>query len=367
MRVALGLARRGLGRTAPNPAVGCILVRPDLGNRVVGRGWTQPGGRPHAETEALHQAGEAAKGAHAYVTLEPCSHTGKTGPCSDALIAAGVGAVTVATIDPDPRVAGTGIEKLKNAGIAVRTGLLEAEARTLNAGFFSVTERGRPWVTLKTATTLDGAIASGNGASKWITGEAARRRGHLLRAQNDAIVSGIGTVKADDPELTCRLAGLEAFSPVRVVIDPHGELPIDGKLMATAAATPLWLIVADGPAAVRARLSHAPQAEVMALPVDKDGHIDPKAILEALADVGVTRVLLEAGAGLSASFLAADMVDEIAWFRAPSAMGGDGLSALSAIGVSSPDTAPRFQRTETLFLDGDVLERYLRVRDTKDE
>jgi len=367
MRVALGLARRGLGRTAPNPAVGCVLVRPDLQNRVVGRGWTQPGGRPHAETEALRQAGEAAKGTHAYVTLEPCSHTGKTGPCADALIAAGVSNVTIAAVDPDPRVDGGGIEKLQKAGMDVRTGLLETDARALNAGFFSVKERGRPWVTLKTATTLDGAIATGTGVSKWITGEAARRRGHLLRAQNDAIVTGIGTVKADDPELTCRLEGLEAFSPVRVVVDPNGELPVDGKLMATADAAPLWMIVADGPEAVRARLTHAPNAEVMALPTGKDGHIAPKAILEALADVGVTRVLLEAGAGLTASFMAADMVDEIAWFRAPSTMGGDGLSALSAIGVSSPDAAPRFQQTETLFLDGDVLERYLRVRDTKDE
>lgn len=360
MRVALGLARRGLGMTAPNPAVGCVLIRPDLGNRTVGRGWTQPGGRPHAETEALGQAGTAAKGAHAYVTLEPCSHTGKTGPCADALIQAGVSAVTVAAIDPDPRVTGAGVAKLEAAGIAVRTGLLEAEARAVNAGFISAKERGRPWVTMKTATTLDGAIASGSGVSKWITGEAARRRGHLLRAQNDAILTGIGTVKADDPELTCRLEGLEDRSPVRVVIDPEGDLPKDAKLLATAEATPLWLVVADGAAATKARLAFAPKAEVMALPLEADGRFSPHAVLAALADVGITRVLLEAGAGLSASFLAADAVDEIAWFRAPSAMGGDGLTALAAIGVATPDAAPRFKLTEILSLDGDVLERYLR-------
>ncbi len=367
MRVALGLARRGLGRTAPNPTVGCVLVRPDIENRIVGCGWTQPGGRPHAETEALRQAGEAAKDAHAYVTLEPCSHTGQTGPCSDALIAAGVGAVTVATIDPDPRVAGSGVQKLKTAGIDVRTGLLETDARALNAGFFSVKERNRPWVTLKTATTLDGAIASGNGASKWITGETARRRGHLLRAQNDAIVTGIGTAMADNPELTCRLPGLEDRSPIRVVIDPRGELPENSKLIATAGQAPVWLIVAYLAETAKTRLTSAPGVKVIQLSAGKDGHIAPKSILETLAEAGITRVLLEAGAGLSSSFLAADMVDEIAWFRAPSTMGGDGLSALSAIGVTSPDTAPRFRPTETLSLDGDVLERYLRVRNTKDE
>ncbi|MEX2311694.1 MAG: bifunctional diaminohydroxyphosphoribosylaminopyrimidine deaminase/5-amino-6-(5-phosphoribosylamino)uracil reductase RibD, partial [Rhodospirillales bacterium] len=201
MRAALGLASRGLGRVAPNPAVGCVLVRPDLGQSthdglVVGRGWTQPGGRPHAETEAIRRAGTLAQGAHAYVTLEPCNHQGQTGPCTEALIAAGITSATVALEDPDPRVAGSGFKRLRDAGIAVRVGLLADQARRLNAGFLSVVERKRPWVTMKTATTLDGAIASRTGHSQWITGPAARARGHLLRAENDAIISGIGTVRA---------------------------------------------------------------------------------------------------------------------------------------------------------------------------
>lgn len=349
MRLALGLAKRGLGRTRPNPAVGCILVRPDLNNRIVGRGWTQPGGRPHAETEALAQAGNLATGAEAFVTLEPCSHQGQTGPCADALIAAGVAGVTIAVTDPDPRVDGGGIEKLQNAGIKVRTGLLEDEAKALNAGFISVKTRGRPWVTMKTATTLDGRIAARTGASKWITNAAARTRGHLLRAQNDAIVTGIGTVLADDPELTCRIPGLEDRSPVRVVVDPKGDMPATSKLAQAGAIC----IVGTGVAL------DIENVETISLLSDANRHIDPRAILEALAERGITRVLLEAGAGLSTSFLDAGMVDEICWFRAPAIMGGDGLPAIETLGIDKPDSAPRFKRIETLSLDGDVLERYL--------
>jgi diaminohydroxyphosphoribosylaminopyrimidine deaminase/5-amino-6-(5-phosphoribosylamino)uracil reductase len=250
MRRALGLARRGLGRVAPNPAVGCVLVRADLGSsksgRIVGAGWTQPGGRPHAETEAIAQAGKLAKGAHAFVTLEPCNHQGQTGPCTEALIDAGVSAVTIATEDPDPRVSGSGVQRLKDAGIDVRCGLLEAEARLLNAGFFSRVTQNRPWVTMKTATTMDGAIASRNGKSQWITGPEARMRGHLYRAENDAILTGIGTVREDDPELTCRLPGMADRSPVRVVVDPRLEIDIAAKLFDSLETAPLWLLAGDG-------------------------------------------------------------------------------------------------------------------------
>src|SRR5579862_7078692 len=213
MRGALSLARRGLGNTWPNPAVGCVLVRE---GRVVGRGWTQPGGRPHAETEALARAGRAARGATAYVTLEPCCHHGRTPPCADALIAAGLSRVVAAIEDPDPRVAGGGLARLRAAGLDVESGLCAAEAAEINAGFLSRLRLGRPLVTLKLATSLDGRIATASGESRWITGGPARERAHLLRATHDAILVGTDTVIADNPELTCRLPGLAGHSPVRV-------------------------------------------------------------------------------------------------------------------------------------------------------
>ena len=365
MRAALALAVRGQGRVAPNPAVGCILVRKDLGENglVVGRGWTQPGGRPHAETEALAQAGDLARGAHAYVTLEPCNHQAQTGPCSEALINAGVTTVTIALEDPDPRVSGTGSQRLIDAGIDVRTGLLNDEARRLNVGFLSVIERGRPWVTLKTATTLDGAIAARTGKSKWITGAAARNRGHLFRAENDAILTGIRTVRDDNPSLTCRLAGLEERSPIRVIVDPRAETPLDSQLIQSIHAVPVWLIVggdADGDS-IQALQNEG--AKVIALPIVSGGRIAPQNIVKALADAGVTRVLLEAGSALSGSFMSDDLVDELAWFRAPSVMGGDSLPAIAPMAVNAPENAMRFQHLETIPLDEDRLERYLRISD----
>ena len=214
MRAALALARRGLGNAWPNPAVGCVLVKE---GRVIGRGWTQPGGRPHAETEALRRAGDAARGATAYVTLEPCSHHGRTPPCCEALAEAGIARVVMAMRDPDPRVNGRGLAMLRGAGIAVEEGLLEAEARALNAGFFRRIQAGMPVVTLKLASTLDGRIATASGESRWITGAAARREVHALRARHDAILVGSGTVLADDPDLTCRIPGMERVPMLRVV------------------------------------------------------------------------------------------------------------------------------------------------------
>lgn len=367
MRAALSLAARGLGNVAPNPAVGCILVRPDLGNgRVVGRGWTQPGGRPHAETEALRRAGTLSRGAHAYVTLEPCTHSGKTEPCAEALIEAGVSTVTIAIGDPDPRVSGSGIKKLQEAGISVRTGLLAAEAQTLNCGFLSRIGRGSPWVTMKTATTLDGAIAARNGESQWITGPAARARGHLLRAENDVLLTGIGTVRADNPEMTCRLSGFSGKSPIRVVIDPRGETPIDGKLFRSIDIAPLWLIVGDDlDRAAKQKLSDA-GAKIIEAKVVPGGRIDPGEALTKLAGEGITRVLLEAGSSLSGSFVSAGLVDEIAWFRAAGIMGGDGLPAIAAMAVNNPGNAPKFKLSDTIDLDGDVFERYLRVSEKDD-
>ena len=255
----------------PNPAVGCVIVRDD---RVVGRGWTQPGGRPHAETEALARAGAAAEGATAYVTLEPCCHWGRTPPCADALIAAGVARVVVAVEDPDPRVAGGGIARLRAAGIAVEAGLGAAEAAEINAGFFLRVRHGRPLVTLKLATSLDGRIATPIGESRWITGPAARERAHLLRATHDAILVGTGTVIADDPQLTCRLPGLADHSPVRVALDRQLRIPLEAHLIAEARQVPTWVVTLTSADPARQQALRDAGVIVIAAEPDAAGHID---------------------------------------------------------------------------------------------
>ncbi len=360
MKSALGLARRGIGNVWPNPAVGCVLTRPDLGGRVVGRGWTQPSGRPHAETEALRRAGALAAGATAYVTLEPCDHTGQTGPCSQAMIDAGIGRAVVAVEDPDPRVSGGGMARLRAAGIDVEVGLCGDTARQVNAGFFSRVISGRPYVTLKTATTMDGRIATRTGESRWITGPEARARGHWLRARSDAVLTGIGTAIADDPALTCRIEGLEDRSPVRVVVDSSARLPIDEKLARSAASRPVWLFTCCDDAA---RLSPLRETgiEVVQIEADANGRPDLAAVLGGLAAKGVTRLLVEAGAALSGGFFSADLVDEIRWFRAATLTGGDGLAAIDAFGVEAIEHMRRFTRTGVSAIGPDIMEIYQRA------
>ncbi|MCB2102598.1 MAG: bifunctional diaminohydroxyphosphoribosylaminopyrimidine deaminase/5-amino-6-(5-phosphoribosylamino)uracil reductase RibD, partial [Rhodobacterales bacterium] len=300
MAAALALARRGLGRVWPNPAVGCVLVRD---GRVVGRGWTQPGGRPHAETEALNRAGHAAKEATAYVTLEPCSHHGQTPPCCDALIAAGVARVVVAIKDPDPRVSGRGLAALEAAGIAVTLGVGAAEAEDVTAGFLSRVTRGRPLVTLKVATSLDGRIATATGHSQWITGPQARARGHRLRLENDAVLTGIGTVLADDPALTCRLPGAGDHSPVRVVLDSRLRLPPDSQLARTAATVPTWVLTAGAPEGMKRRPLEDLGVKVIPVAADGAGRVDPAPALQALGEAGLSRLLVEPGAAVSGALL----------------------------------------------------------------
>ena len=312
MRAAIALGRRGLGQTWPNPSVGCVIV---ANGRVVGRGRTAPGGRPHAETQALAMAGEGARGATAYVTLEPCSHQGQTPPCADALIAAGIARVVVACDDPDPRVDGRGLARLRAAGVAVETGLLAGAAMETVAGFVSRVQRGRPLVTLKLSSTLDGRIATATGESRWITGPAARRATHLFRAQHDAILVGIGTILADDPALTCRLPGLR--NPVRVVLDRALRTPSRAQVLDDSA--PTWLIH-DG-SGWRA------DATLLTAPATPDG-LDPAAALRALGDKGLTSVLVEGGAAVAGSLIRAGLVDRILWFHAPAVMGDDGWPAL---------------------------------------
>lgn len=378
MGAALGLARRNLGQTWPNPAVGCVLVRPDLdaggatengagAGRVVGRGCTQPSGRPHAETQALEMAGDLARGATAYVTLEPCSHHGKTPPCADALIAAGIKRAVVATQDPDPRVSGSGLDKLRDAGIHVVSGVRETEARALNRGFISRLYAGRPVFTLKLATSLDGKIATRSGHSQWITGPAARNRAHLMRARHDGILVGSGTVLADNPSLTCRLPGLERASPVRIVLDTRGRIfgesgPEPLKLLNTSQA-PTWVLSA-GPPAGGTKNHTEQELRQITCPTGEDGHLDPLEVAHSLAAQGLTRVMIEGGGAIAAAFLRAGLIDTIAWFRAPSVIGDDGIGGVAALALETVGTAPQFKRVSAEKIGQDLLEILVRDGDS---
>jgi len=352
MRHALALAERALGRTAPNPAVGCVIVSKD--ERAIGRGWTQPGGRPHAEAVALAQAGDEARGATAYVTLEPCAHQGMTPPCANALVAAGIARVVAAVEDPDPRVAGKGIAMLWDAGVQVATGVLGKEAAALNAGFFLRVTQNRPLVTLKIAQSLDGKTATLSGQSKWITGPQARRLGHLLRARHDAILIGIETALADDPELTCRIAGLEDRSPIRVVLDTRLRLGERSKLAQSARQTPtLVFTVNDGGGRLEAC-----GIEVIKTVRDARGRPDIGAVLGELARRGVTRLLVEGGASVHAAFLDRAFADRLEIFRAPVVLGASGRSAVDALAALDLDEASRFVSVATAALGPDLLESF---------
>ena len=358
MRAALTLARRGLGTVWPNPAVGCVILND---GRVVGRGWTQPGGRPHGETEALRRAGEAARGAVAHVSLEPCCHWGQTPPCVDALIAAGVRRVVVALEDPDPRVAGQGLRRLRAAGLDVDVGLCAEEAAELNAGFLSRLRLGRPLVTFKLATSLDGRIATASGESQWITGPPARERAHALRASHDAIMVGTGTVVADDPQLTCRQPGLGHRSPVRVDIDRHLRIPRAARIIADAHRVPTWVLTlrSADPGRRAAFLANG----VTLIDVNDDGEeqIDLAAALGALGERGITRLLVEGGARLAAAFFRARLVDRLVWVHAPLVIGGDGIPAIAGFDLAALVDARAFERLSTETIGDDVLTTF-RVR-----
>jgi diaminohydroxyphosphoribosylaminopyrimidine deaminase / 5-amino-6-(5-phosphoribosylamino)uracil reductase len=359
MKAALALAQRGLGAVWPNPSVGCVLVKE---GRVVGRGWTQRGGRPHGETEALERAGTLAQGATAYVSLEPCCHWGKTPPCTDALVAAGIARAVIPIEDPDPRVSGRGIAKLREAGIAVDMGLCAEEAAELNAGFFLRLRSGRPLVTLKLAATLDGRLATATGESQWITGPVARDRGHLLRASHDAVMVGSNTVLADDPLLTCRLPGLAERSPVRIVVDGRLRVPLTARVVVEAGRVPTWFItLRHGDHARRTAFVRA-GVELIDVPETRDHAIDMAAALRELGTRGVTRVLVEGGATLAAVLLRAGLVDRLAWFHAPLLLGGDAVPAVAPLGIHKLADAPRFARVAVETVGEDVLET-LRRRD----
>jgi diaminohydroxyphosphoribosylaminopyrimidine deaminase/5-amino-6-(5-phosphoribosylamino)uracil reductase len=325
MDLALSLGRRGLGKTWPNPAVGAVIVKNGV---IVGRGWTQPGGRPHAEVEALRRAGEAARGATLYVTLEPCSHHGKTPPCADAVIAAGITRVVSALEDPNPEVAGEGHARLRAAGISVDVGVGADEARHDNAGHIRRMRQGRPHVMLKLAISADGKAGATGRRPVAITGEAVRERVHLLRAHSDAIMVGIGTVLADDPMLTCRLPGMAKNSPVRVVADSMLRLPINSRLVQSACETPVWALTG---------LAAPQDCEFALLPLGVEVLRSPQSVgrlhlkdgLEFLAAKGITRLMVEGGPTLAAAFITADLVDEAVLFHSPKIVGPDGIDALA--------------------------------------
>ncbi len=352
MALALSLGRRGMGRVWPNPAVGCVIVKDGT---IVGRGWTADGGRPHAETAALAQAGPAAQGATAYVTLEPCAHHGQTPPCAAALIAANLARVVVATRDPDPRVAGRGIAMLQAAGITVETDVLETAARADHAGFLQRVTQQRPFLTLKLASTLDGRIATASGESQWITGPQARRAVHMMRARHDAVMVGAGTVRADDPSLTVR--GLGAVpQPVRVVVSRAMKVPADCQLARTARELPVWLCHGAD-----AKVDAWTDQGAISLPcATAAGQVDPKTALEALGLKGITRVFCEGGGMLAASLLSAGLVDALVVFSAGVVIGAEGTPSLAAMGIDRLDSAPRFRLDQLHQVGNDIMQHWVR-------
>lgn len=334
MARALQLAERGLWTTSPNPRVGCVLVKD---GEIVGEGWHEKAGEPHAEVHALRGAGDKAQGATAYVTLEPCSHHGRTPPCAEALIAAGVARVVAAMEDPNPLVAGKGLALLQAAGIETASGLLENEARELNIGFFSRMTRGRPWLRLKTAGSLDGKTALNNGISQWITGPQARRDGHAWRARACAILTGIGTVRDDDPQLLVRDVATTR-QPLRVIVDSRFEIPLTARILQNG---PVLVVgAADNAEKIQMLRSAGNFVEILKNP---DGKVDLKALLELLAERGINEVHAEAGFKLNGSLLREGLVDELLLYLAPCLIGHDASGLFNLPALTTLDDRRRLQ------------------------
>jgi diaminohydroxyphosphoribosylaminopyrimidine deaminase / 5-amino-6-(5-phosphoribosylamino)uracil reductase len=352
MALALTLGRRGLGRTWPNPAVGAVIA---TGGILVGRGWTQTGGRPHAEIEAIGRAGAAARGATLYVTLEPCSHHGKSPPCADAVIAAGLSRVVSALEDPNPEVAGAGHARLRAAGIVVDVGIGAEEARHDHAGHIRRMREGRPQVMLKLAISADGKAGASGRRPVAITGTEVRDRVHLLRAQSDAVMVGIGTVLADDPLLTCRLPGMAGYSPVRVVLDSALRLPLASRLVQSARETPVWVVAGSAATPPLAQALQARGVEILPAKGSHDGRLDLADVLKSLAARGITRLMLEGGPTLAAAFVAADLVDEANLFLSSKLLGPDGVDALEGLPLSALTQSPRLQYVARAAVGADTL------------
>ena len=327
MRLALDLGRRGLGRTAPNPAVGAVIVKDGV---IVGRGWTQDGGRPHAEVEALGRAKRAARGATLYVTLEPCSHQGETAPCAEAVIKAGIARVVSSMDDPNPQVAGQGHARLREKNIVVDVGLFADEARLAHAGHRARVTQGRPRVLVKLAVSTDGKVAREGRKPIQITGEEARERVFRMRAQNDAILVGIGTVLADNPQLTCRLPGMLEKSPVRVVLDAQLRTPLSLSVISTNREYPTWVFCSDKASEMAEDILAQKGVRVFRVP-DVNGKLDLGAVLKRLDAEGITRLMVEGGPTVAASFVSAGLVDEVALLRGAVTIGANGIDALAGM------------------------------------
>lgn len=363
MAAAIRLGRRHLGLTAPNPSVGALVVAPGPdGPRVVGRGVTALGGRPHAEPQALAQAGEAARGATLYVTLEPCSHHGHTPPCTDAILAAGIARVVVALGDPDPRVSGHGLARLRAAGVEVVEGVGAEAARDGLVGHLSRVIRGRPFVRLKLAVSADGRLGRRDRAQVTITGPLARAHVHALRAEADAILIGIGTALVDDPDLTVRLPGLEAASPIRVVLDTGARLPLGSRLALSARDVPVRLLVGERAAADRRRALAALGVEVVAIPEGLDGRIDPEAALSVLAASGIGTLMVEGGAEIAAVLIERDLVDELDLFVGTGVVGPEGVRLPASVEAALETEAERFAAVERRSVGPDRLTVFHRKR-----
>ena len=359
MEIAVAMARRALGRAWPNPAVGAVLVAGnDCEPEIVSRGWTMPGGRPHAETQALGRAGARARGATLYVTLEPCAHHGRTPPCTDAIIAAGVTRVVCGLQDPDPRVSGGGIKKLRDAGIDVETSILTDKVLEVTRGHVLRISEQRPRICLKLAIGSDGRIAPGDGAPVWVTGTQARASGHLMRARADAILVGRGTIVADDPALTCRLPGMVDRSPVRVVLDSKLSTPRDAKVLENASDIPAWIFCSDDAADERRRSLSASGADVISVNCTEEGLLDPASIAAILAERGITRLLIEGGPRIARSFLDAGMIDDAVIFQGQSPARDNGLLPFVTDGVERLSDAGAFQTVGNRKLGPDVMKVY---------
>lgn len=369
MKRALDLAKQGFGRVSPNPMVGAVLVK---GGKVIGEGYHGFYGGPHAEVAALASCEESPEVATLYVTLEPCCHYGKTPPCTEAVIAAGIKRVVVAMLDPNPLVAGRGIELLQMAGIEVSVGILEAESRQLNEVFVCYISEKRPYAILKSAMSLDGKIATASGQSQWITSEAARRHGHETRARVKAIMTGIGTVLADDPQLTCRLideTGAEKLqaNPIRVVADTALRTPLTSKLVQTAKETPLWLICGAGAGQIdgKRQALEAAGAKIIEVSVGTDGHIDLNEAMNRLAEAKIDSLLIEGGGQFSDGALRAGIVDEINFYQAPLLIGG--LGAKGAIGGLGADRLSEAVRLKPVTMEAIGPDWLIRAKIDKQE
>ena len=356
MRSALELAAGGTGWVSPNPVVGCVIVS---NGEVVGRGYHQRFGGPHAEVNALNEAGNRARGAVLYVTLEPCCHMGKTPPCVDAILEAQIGRVVVAMRDPNPRVDGGGLSRLQSAGVEVTVGVCEAEARRLNEAFVKYITTRRPFVTSKSAITLDGKIATRSGASRWITGEAARAAGHQLRHANDAILVGIGTVVQDDPQLTTRLPGRRGANPLRIVVDSTLRLSPGAQVADVAAERRTLIATTEQAEAAKMKTLEARGVEVTRLPACGDGRVNLDALCAVLGERGIASVLVEGGAVLTAALLRQRLIDKMVFFVAPKIIGGDGVSAFGPCGIDTMEQAlPLRDLTSRQVGDDLMLEAY---------